>query len=285
MNTQLTFRIVRYTPAPEFIEPVNIAILIIDRRPRLILDSSFPKLSCAVPRCNLEPLRFLLEWLDAEVRECTASTAHLRITQHSSQMQVSDEKTLTRGITRDLEGELIGLYLKRHTRTPDQTERRIYIDTLLDRVVETELGLRHVQMLKRASPQDFLSSSAYDHLRSNGFKISRVISGTQKLILMDGINLQLLTGNYLRTRTQEIGYAFFAMGSIKRELPQLESRELIRASFVFNRETADLDPKSEYLLETLNRDSDLRIDPHLPEDRNRLRELIITADRPDLSLL
>jgi hypothetical protein len=116
MNTQSSFRIVRYTPVPEFIEPVNVAILIIDRTPRLILDVSFQKLCCAVPRCNLEPIQFWLECLDAQVRDCTAETAHLAITANSSQMQVSEAKVVTGHITIELESALIDLYLKRHAR-------------------------------------------------------------------------------------------------------------------------------------------------------------------------
>lgn len=128
MSINHSFRIVRYSPAPEFIEPVNIALLIIDQHPRILHDDSFSKLSCAVPRCSHSAIRFWLDELRERVSICRPNEAHLAVTSGSSQMQVSESKALPSPLTKTTEGHLVELYLKRHLRRPHGQEKKSYID-------------------------------------------------------------------------------------------------------------------------------------------------------------
>lgn len=70
--TQTQITIIRFSPKPELIEHVNVALLVTrcymsgERDTRLVYDPKFPLLTCAVPEFNPELMRVHLESLSSQ---------------------------------------------------------------------------------------------------------------------------------------------------------------------------------------------------------------------------
>lgn len=72
--TSVDYSIVRFSPVPEEVEAVNVAVLLWDRPPRLLFDSDFPRLAAITSRFDRTLLRAYLTplgpaWRRAALRQ------------------------------------------------------------------------------------------------------------------------------------------------------------------------------------------------------------------------
>ncbi|MDR3378522.1 MAG: hypothetical protein P4M10_07540 [Verrucomicrobiae bacterium] len=275
------YRVVRYSPAPEFVEPVNVALLLVDEHARLLRDDRFPKLECVSGETDVGLLSFWLEEIEEEIRRSNPEDAHLVLTGRTSQIALGDPREIVGGISDDVEQMLIDSYLRKSRRVRAAESQRQYIDTLLDVLLKEKVHVSPKPFLKRATPQQFLSDEARKRLQSNGFTISRVLNAPHGLVLLDGLNLgasEAAAGN----RAQEIGYAFDAMESVRKYLREAESKDLLRASVIFHGERMEANPRLGYAVRSLKRDSDLVIDPRNAGDEKQLAGKLSELARGEL---
>jgi hypothetical protein len=272
------FRIVQFSSAPEFKEFVNVAVLVVDEKPRLLVDEAFAKLGCIDPQFDRELLKDWLQDLGDQVRRADPETVDAIVRSSSPQVRASSSFPINPSVGRQVEQALVDLYLKRPSpRTPIATEaQRFYIDSLIERFMTTAHA-PFMRVLRRVGPSDFLRPETRQFLKNNSFKVSRVIDGAKKLILIDGLNLGVArVGN--RIRAQEIGYAFYSMASVRTKVRELESRDLVRTAILFNHTRAVGDPKLEYAVESLRRDSDLLVDADTSDDMVKFEQAVQDAD-------
>jgi hypothetical protein len=267
------YRVVRYSPAPEFVEPVNVALLLVDEKARLLRDEKFSKLECVSGETDFGLLRFLLEEAEEELRRGKPEEAHLVLSGRTGQVVLGDPREVVGGFSEDVERMLIESYLRKSRKTRAAESQRHYIDTLLDGLLKDKLHVSPKPFLKRATPRQFLSDGARKRLQSNGFSVSRVLSAQRGLVLLDGLNLGASEAA-ARNRAQEIGYAYDAMESVRNYLREAESKDLFRASVVFHGDRMATNPRLEYAVKSLKRDSDLVIDARNAGDEKRLADKV-----------
>lgn len=273
------YRVVRFSPAPEFVEPVNVALLLVDEKARLLRDERFSKLECVSGETDLGLLRFWLEQADEELREGKPEDAHRVLSGRSGQVFLGEPREVVGGFSEDVERMLVESYLRKSRKARAAELQRQYIDTLLDGLLKDKVRVSPKPFLKRATPRQFLSEEARKRLQSNGFTVSRVLNAQRGLVLLDGLNLGASEAA-ARNRAQEIGYAYDSMESVRKYLRDAEAKDLFRASVIFHGERMASNPRLEYAVKSLKRDSDLVIDARNPGEEKQLADKVaeVTQD-------
>jgi hypothetical protein len=271
------YRVVRFSPAPELHEPVNVALLLVDEKARLITDYVFQKLHCVAPRFNSKLLQFLLEHVQEELHSIKPEEAHIFLSAQTAQLQVGEPQRLTRGTSKDFEAHLIDLYLKRPTQVhkPGESHFR-YVDTLLDEAL-TKVSFDAGSLIKRAHPSDFLSPDSISLLASKTMKFSRVLNGNRKIVLLDGLNLAVASKQQLKQRASEIGFGFYTMGKVRGRIESIEKKALVRAAFVFN-QPATIDAELVYFQELIRRDADISVQSDTGHNLMALGDILQSAN-------
>jgi hypothetical protein len=270
---------------PEVNEPINVALLGLDNRARLLTDKEFPKLACVSPRFDTNTLQFWLKQVQDELGSIKLGSikpeeAPAYLASRTAQIQVGEAQHFTRTVSKDFEDKLIDVYLRRQTR-PHRTGdgHQQYVDTLLESSLE-KLSVGKGAMRRRARPEDFLSAEALKIVPAKNVRFSRVLNGSKGLVLVDGLNLAVTSKAQVRSRAMEIGFGFYTIGSVKQQLQNLERRSVVRAAFLFHKPGL-LDPELGYSVEQLTRDADVMVNPDSGENVKELSE-ILKASRVDL---
>jgi hypothetical protein len=273
MELKPHFRIVRFSPTPEVVEPVNVALLFVDERARLITDNEFQKLHCVAPRFNPHLLETLLRNIQDEIGQQNPNQAHSFLSSHTGQLQVGEPHRLMAQVSPEMESRLVDLYLKRHARPSQHHESHVhYVDTLLDNELKKWKCDTHA-LLKRADPKKFLSPRGYDLLEAKSMRFSRVLNGAKRLVLIDGLNFAISSKAQIKMRSQAICFGFFSFGRIREKLQEIENREVTRAALIFGRPLM-LEPELSYCEEQVRRDADLTVDTSTTVNASKLTELI-----------
>lgn len=278
------YRVLRFSPAPEFVEPVNVALLVVDEKPRILHDNTFAKLECVSGGTDLEMLRFWLRSFQEEIESEKPGDPRSVIAKSSGQFSLGEPREIAGVLTPKLEKTLMVAHLQRARYAKRAEAQRHYIDTLLDHLILSGLGMSGEGFRKRVSPDQFLSPEVRRHLKSNGFSISRVYPAKRGLVLLDGLNLEA-DEDTVKRRAQDIGYAYHAMESVKGALRDFEGKELIRTAIVFRPDLAKKSPKLEYAVESISRESDLVIhNPDVQSDQKELGNAILSVGESELEL-
>ena len=157
-------------------------------------------------------------------------------------------------------------YLFRSHEGSHKVELKKYIETRLHEFITDKIGIPDAPLLKRASPKEFLSPSVMDHLKSNGFKVARVLSGRDNLLLIDGITLGSIDPTVVQQRATQIAYGYYRINQVRETIAKYERRNLYRSVVLFhqNGPQGQVNPHEEYALEVLKRDSDMLVSAESP---------------------
>jgi len=265
MELKSHFRVVRFSPVPEVLEPINVALLIFDRSPRLVTDYEFEKLGCVAPSFDRSTLQVWLEIIADDIRRVPPQDIPSWLTSRTAQIQLGKPCFLGREVSKDLEDRLIREYLKKPHRHTERGEPRVhYVDSLISDVIGKADWI-YGEVMKRAKPEQFLRNESLSILHARSIRFSRVLLAPKSIVLMDGLNLAITNRNKLRQRATDIGFGFFSFGEVKKEIQSIEQRELVRTSFIFNRRP-DSDREIDYLVETVRRDADFCVDNQNPDE-------------------
>lgn len=276
MELKPHFRVIRFSPVPECIEAVNVGLLIMDSRPRIVSNYEFEKLACVAPYASAPVLRFWLQSAAEEILKLSPEEVPAFLSSRTSQIKLGRENFLGREVGEDLERKLIHTFLCRPQRPSRASEDHIqYVDTLISGIVGAADFL-YGDLLKRAKPAKFLSGESLGRIESKSIRFSRVLVAPRALVIMDGLNLSIASRTQLRQRAAEIGYGFFTFGQEKIAIERIENRKILRTAFLFNK-PPEMDRELEYTVSLVNRDADMAVDAGSTREvfdfNQRLRQL------------
>ncbi len=269
---QAQFQILKFSPAPEFVDPVNVALLVYDGRTHVHYNEGFRRLACVAPNFDADSLSFQLRDYSEEVLGLDLESAVAFIRSKSAQFQVSKPQNLSLSPSREVIGTLTRNYLLPLPRpAPERGKREDrYIDSYLHDLLHKRVKIPEARVKRRAKPEDFLSRESVALFGQNGFSISRVIDGRQGIVLVDGINLEIKSQQSLRNRTEYIASTYFTVGQLQEQLELFEQRRLTRASVVFGMGYVGENRHHQYYVHQLRRESDLFVDPRRNQDVDEL---------------
>jgi hypothetical protein len=259
----MEFTLVRFTPDPEEVEPVNVAGIVWDRRVRLVVEEGFPRLACVAPHFDRDVLRFYLEGFIERLQDQPVPGGP--VFPLSSQFQVLPPRRFDQSRGVDVDELLRSRFLRRARRAAPEILHAS--SEPVESELDTFLTTLHVPMAdlrRRAPPPHFLSAGVASHLRTNGLRFTRVIDGRHHLVVMEGINLSA-TVTKVEQRAQRIAAGYFQLGKVKDWIARLEKRRLYLAAVVFGRNPTTLeDVHVEFAQEIVRRECDTLVDPQNP---------------------
>lgn len=266
------YSVIRYSPSPEVIEHVNVALVFWGHpKPRVVFDPQFPRLNCLAPGVDSAFLEFYLR--DLKDRLVDPSNHQM----HSAQFELSKPRQITDPVGSDLEKTLRAKFLHRRplsAATGAQTKTE-YVDTALHEFLVKQVGVAERDIKRRAIPADFLSAAVVErHFSENGVSVSRVLVGARSLVVADSVNRWLRSIRQIEQRASRIGLAFFRLGKAREDILRIDGRQLHRAIVFFGKPRPGTAARLEYVEETLKRDADYPV-----EAGNPTREFIEIARR------
>jgi hypothetical protein len=271
----LDFSVVRFTPDPEDVEPVNAALVFWQRPPLLVFDPKFPRLACLSEYVDPELVQFYLEDFATRLRSGVMGTeaALPQETSTSSQFQLTSPRRLVAPLSDRTIEMLKEKFLRKHrphrveeamsVRETDARER-VRVESVLDALLVDRLHVPSRDLMRQASPRDFLSERVFDRLGGNGFKVARAIIGPKDLVLIDGVNLGQRNFQKAEIRAQQVAGNFFKVEKVRDDLERLEGRRLQTATVLFGQHAPKYESKHEFLKTMLEKFSNEVIDPEHP---------------------
>lgn len=91
--------VLKFTPAPEFVDPVNVALLTSEGSVHFYYEYSFPRLKCAAPDFDPRHLAFLLDDLSANLKGKDFNSAIEQIKKQNVQFALSEIRKFDRPVT------------------------------------------------------------------------------------------------------------------------------------------------------------------------------------------
>ncbi|MCK6501403.1 MAG: hypothetical protein L6Q38_18135, partial [Nitrospira sp.] len=233
-----SFTIVRFSPNPEEVEHVNVALLLWDGQHRLVYDASFPKLSCIAPGFDARLLSFYLQKLESKIHSVPPGEAARILGSFSSQLQILGPRELTGPPFDATLRVLIDKYLSRQPRRHRAREGRERVESKVEQFLSSNVSLPADAILRRARPDSFLAPETVGILGVTNIHITRVISGERHLVLLEGLDLRLRSAMSVGAHANKVSYNYYLMGKIADDLKRIEHRQLHRATVLFGAELA-----------------------------------------------
>lgn len=248
------YSVVRFSPNPEEIERVGVAIYLWSTR-QMIFDHEFPRLCCLAPGFNTSLLLRSLRFLEKSLAESSTDTFD-RVLPLSPQFHLEPPRTIGSTLPDALEilrWRYLGKGREAPAENPRGSEGRKHLETKLQTFLTQTTGIPESSFLKRASPASFLSHDLASRLAGDKIVIPRVLNGRDHLVTIDAINLAVHSPKSIIGRAALVAYNFFRIGQLRAEIEKQEHRELMRIVVVLDGENHDTKSQIEYV----QRDADL----------------------------
>jgi hypothetical protein len=220
--TGVRYCILRFSPRPEDVEFMNVAVLFSDDKVGPIYGASFSKLACVHAGFSAKHLGQYVDFVASELRQHENFEAGLKaVVQSSAQLCHTRVRTLHCEPTKDALALLKKMYLDHAPRTRTrQTFHRHRVEKALDSILRPILPQTF-----RAAPartRDFLNHRVQAKL-PHDFTVPRVISLESVLVLLDGVHLESALQS-IQHRTFQIMANYKAMGEVRRMIEDIEQR-------------------------------------------------------------
>jgi hypothetical protein len=256
------YQVVRFSPDPEVVEPVNVALFVAGDRNSLVYDETFPKLSCVAPKFDRGLLDLYLRHLSTAVEDAGGEGARL-ISSASSQFSLTGPREiLTSNINAFLQ-TLVDRYLARAGSKRGDQSKAPQIQSRLEELLVSKFGIPGDSLCKQAPPRDYLTTQVRQHLAAEDFKFARVLSASKHLVAMDAIDPEAPRAD-LERRALRIGYGFHQLGKVKAILEEAEGRKLYRAAIILGSSAKIPDTHLEFAKDTLQSRAEVVFDATIP---------------------
>lgn len=279
MNTPAYFRVVRFSSVPEYREPINVAILLVDNRARLVFDRQFPKFAGMSPDFSAYMLAGYLDKANQELQKIDPVDSHVYLSSLTSQFQIGQMQRIFSPITNRIERMLVELYLRNPIRKSYANDPRDGSDDcLVDEVLE-DIALDQAFLRKRVKFSEIISLKTPHYLDIGSVEISRVINAANRIILIEGLNFGVSDFNSVIVRWASIGSTYYSLRNLQFEIKKEESMQLITVLILFNY-NKQCSAKTEFLIRQINENVDLICIPETKEGMDQIKKLI---DGPTLN--
>jgi hypothetical protein len=215
--------VLRFSPRPEDVEFMNVALLFSDERLGPVYGATFPKLACVDAGYNGKMLAEYIEHVAVQVRAHRTFEEGLKaIALSSSQLIHTRVRALQAEPTKELIATLKKAYLDHAPPRArrQQLQARHRVEKALDRILRPILP--NTFRPARARTRDFLDPRVVAKL-PHDFAVPRVIDVESVLVLLDGVHLESGLSS-LQHRTFQIMANYKAMRELRHMIQDIENR-------------------------------------------------------------
>src|SRR5258708_2421274 len=227
-----SYRLIYFQPDPEDGERVTVAILAYhDHEVEIIYDNKFPKLRCLAP--NIEPgiVSFILSDLKRTLSEVD-SEIDQRLKSRAPQLVVSEERKLAWPLSNEARLYLIERFLhpkgraESHDVSALEQRQKISQQRLVELVQQVSVS-NGLDLKRDATPQWILGRKVPQIA-----KVAIAVRKPRVVILLDGVDLNVLTPKGALSKVNKIVHTFWQYGRVGQH--PLDGSKLRRVGVVLN---------------------------------------------------
>jgi hypothetical protein len=275
-----SYHLLFFHPRPEDGDRICIGLLFsAGRDSEVLYDSSFSKLRCVAPAAQLNLLRFYLASFQAELHKSPESP-ELLLRRLSPQLSSSEARKVRWPLTESLRLQLLHRFAfpaeaegkaPKHAREAlaDEVKQRI-------RDIVSSLAAPSREIKFDASPEWVLGRKL-----ANVKPVAVALRDRGRVVLIDGIDLNLLTPRGAVSRANEVVHTFWQYGRLDQLGVPFESiSSLRRIGLVLNGKTRPglaYKDAHDFALDQFKKESELAVDASSPEAQSRLAAELTSA--------
>jgi hypothetical protein len=272
-----SYRLLYFQPDPEDGERIAVGILLYkDRKAEVLYDKKFPKLKCFVPYFDPATIAFYLETLQRRVSDVDVDL-EVSLRRHAPQILASEERKVAWPLTEQTKLYLIERFLH-HRGGPEGSsaaqsfaqEREEISKRRLTELVEQLKGSDFIEIHRDATPQWVLGRKI-PQMRPVAIAIRKV----NQIILVDGVDLNVLTPQRALSAVNKIVHTFWQYGRFRQET--IDRTEIKRIGVVLNgvpNPGPAVTDAHDFALDQFKKESEATIDASSPFGRERLRDVL-----------
>jgi hypothetical protein len=246
------------------------------RRYSVLYDAKFPKVHCIAPHAEPELIKFYLDDLDDALRR-SGDDPILTLRRYGPQLIASDERLVSLPITESTKQRLLERFVEpcdvqRAQLAPGEARTRPK-----DKFAE-HIGLfvakyvPHREILRDAGPKEMFGYAMADF-----GTIAIAVRKPRRTIMIDGVDLQLMSRKGVISRATEVSYKFWRYGRLRSEESTLVQTPFSRIGVVFDGPT--LRTKAYYhahdfALHQFEKDADIAVDTLSGQGTRELEEVL-----------
>jgi len=270
------YRLLHFQPDPEDGDRVCVGLLIRDGgRYSIAYDRSFPKLRCIAPSFELELVKFFLDDLELKLQE-SSSPIEVAMKESAPQLLVSKARQITSPVTEAARLRLLRRFVLSESMSvqaiedAELTAAEVSDDHL--RVFVQELVGTPDRIVTRARPQDLFGKKI-----KNVASVAVAVRTQTAIMLIDGIDLRVLTPTKAIHRANRVTHTFWQYGKLRTEDIAVKQTPFQRVGLVLNGVSAKTDAYEdayEYAVHQFSKEADLLVDTASGQGRQQLQRAL-----------
>jgi hypothetical protein len=288
MDTELKkgtakYRLLYFQPNPEDGERVCVGVLLEEEYGRscsVLYDAKFPKVHCIAPHAEPELIKFYLDDLDDALRR-SGDDPILTLRRYGPQLIASDERLVSLPITETTKLMLLerfvgpcGVAIARLESAAAQTPRK-------DKFAE-HIGLfvgkyiPHCDIIRDAGPQEMFGRAMSDF-----GTIAIAVRRPRRTIMIDGVDLQLMSRGQAVSRANKVAYKFWQYGRLRSDEYSLLQMPFSRIGVVLDgsiHRTKAYYEAHDFALHQFQKEADLAVDTLSGQGTKELEEVLSSTD-------
>jgi hypothetical protein len=274
VNESASYRLVYFQPDPEDGERVCIGLLLTIRdEVELLFDKEFPKLACLAPQVDLDLVATYLEDMQTTIKR-SPSEVEISIRRQSPYLVTSEARRIAWPLDAEARRYLMKRFLGKHgghilspmAAKQETDQLRSHLKDLVQRAVRNE----PIDLHENASSQWILGRKL-----PQVSKVALALRRTNEIVLIDGIDLTILTPGRALSRVNRVAHTFWRYKSVRDS--NLDGRGLRLIGVVLNGNDAPqpaYQDAHDFALHQFDNEADLAVDASSSPGFQRLADAL-----------
>jgi len=271
------YRLLHFQPDPEDGDRVCVGILLEEGRTfRVLFDKRFQKLRCIAPDFETELVSFYLRDLEDSL-DRSPGEVDIALRRCVPQLLASEPRLIVTPVTEAMKLRLLARFVS----PAKEPGRDVPLSSMETTVTEhmrsflSKVAPRSTEgMLLNASPRDLFGKPL-----PNVTPVAFAIRGASKIVLVDGIDLRVMTPARAIRKTNTIVHTFWQYGRVQKESLFGQQPRIERIALVMNGTSPKTKPyldAHDYALHQFNNEADVTVDTASGMNEERLRAVLAT---------
>lgn len=228
-----SYRLLFFQPDPEDGDRVCIGVLVHEGHDYTVLyDKKFSKVHCIAPGLEPELIKFYLDNLESNLHRKSPDDLALTLKKCGPQMIASEERRLLLPLTEQQKMRLLERFVlpasKLKADATEASAQQEFADHL--RLFVTEfVRPSEVTILHNARPHELFGKSL-PHVRP----VAIAVRKAGKIVMVDGVDLGVLTPTQAITRANHVGHTFWQYGRFRSDDLAVQQVPFTRVGVVLN---------------------------------------------------
>jgi hypothetical protein len=289
MDTELMkgtakYRLLFFQPNPEDGERVCVGVLLEEeygRRYSVLYNEKFPKVHCIAPNAEPDLIRFYLDDLDDALSNRSGDDPILILKRYGPQLVASDERLVSLPITETTKLRLLERFVGPSGVSMAKLEPAVAQMPRKDKFAEhislfVGKYIPHGDILRDAGPKEMFGRAMSDF-----GTIALAVRRPRRTIMIDGVDLQLMSRAQVVGRANKVAYKFWQYGRLRSGEYNLLQMPFSRIGVVLDGSTHRTNAYYEahdFALHQFQKEADIAVDTLSGQGTKELEEVLTSEE-------